>query len=138
MGLFKAVDEKSAKMDASGLVTVLAESLLLPTYALRPYIRWEALDSNRAWAFMEWKGTKVDGIFHFAATGECERFETRSRWQQGNDSLPIPWSGVMSGYAERDGIRFPTRMAAVWHEKTGDFEYVHGNIDRIEFDIARP
>lgn len=29
-------------------------------------------------------------------------------------------------------------MRAVWHEKTGDFEYAKGRIERIEFDVRRP
>ena len=80
----------------------------------------------------------VIGIFHFAPSGESTRFETRVRWQQGADSLPIPWSGYSSDYAERDGIRFPRGMRAVWHEQGGDFEYVQGRIERIEFDVDEP
>lgn len=138
MGLFKVVDEKSRKMNESGLVTVLAEALLVPSYALQPYIRWETLDSSRAKAAISFQGARVEGIFHFLPSGECTRFETHSRWQQGNDSLPIPWSGYFSDYLERDGIRFASAMRAVWHEKTGDYEYAKGRIERMEFDVRQP
>jgi hypothetical protein len=137
-GLFTVVDEKSRKLDESGLVTVLAEALLVPAYALQPYMRWEELDSLRARATLNWNGITASGIFHFAPTGESTRFETRVRWQQGADSLPIPWSGYSTDYAERDGIRFPRGMRAVWHERGGDFEYVQGRIERIEFDVEEP
>lgn len=64
------------------------------------------------------------------------RFETRVRWQQGADSVPIPWSGYSSDYAGRDGIRFPRGMRAV--RPSGDLEYVQGRIERIEFDVREP
>ena len=48
------VDAKSKEMDQSALVTVLAESLIVPTYALRQYIKWTALDANSAGAEIEY------------------------------------------------------------------------------------
>lgn len=137
-GFLKVVDEQSRKLDESGLVTVLAEALLVPSYALQPYMRWEELDSARARATLTWEGIAASGIFHFAPTGENIRFETQVRWQQGADTLPIPWSGYSSDYAERDGIRFPQSLRAVWHEKGGDFEYVQARIKGIEFDVDDP
>jgi hypothetical protein len=137
-GFFKVADERSRKLDESGLVTVLAEALLVPSYALQPYMRWEELDSSRARATLTWNGIAASGVFHFAPSGECTRFDTQVRWQQGADSVPIPWSGYSSDYAEQDGIRFPRGMRAVWHGKGGDFEYVQGRIERIEFDVREP
>jgi hypothetical protein len=138
MGLFAVVDETSRKLDESGLVTVLAETMLLPAYALQSYIRWEALDSTRAKAVLSWNGLSVSGIFEFGESGECLRFESHDRWQQGADAAPIPWSAYFRKYQEQAGIRFATETGAIWHEKTGDFEYVAGRIDRIDFDVASP
>lgn len=138
MGAFKVVDEQSRKLDESGLVTVLAEALLVPGYALRPYIRWQALDSASARAYLTWNGIEVNGIFRFAESGECFRFDSDCRWQQGADSAPIPWSALMSWYGKRNGVRFPTRVSAVWHERSGDFEYVQGRIAAVDFDVKSP
>lgn len=135
MRLFTVVDEKSPQMDASALVTVLAEALLVPTYVLQPYIRWESLDSTRVKATLEFNKTTVSGIFHFAPTGECVRFDTDSRWQKSGDPAPVPWSAYMDEYVERNGIRYPSLVKAAWHEKSGDFEYAKGRIDRIEYDV---
>lgn len=137
-GLFNAVDEKSRKMDQSGLVTVLAETFLLPSYVLQPYIRWEEVDSLHAKATLAWNGLSVSGVFAFAPTGENIRFTSEDRWQQGNDSATIPWSGIPSDYVEKDGLRFAGGLSAVWHEKGGDFEYVRGRIDRIDYDVQNP
>lgn len=137
-GFIEVVDERSRKLDESGLVTVLAEALLVPSYALQPYLRWEELDSARARATLTWEGMTAGGIFHFAPTGEGTRFDTEVRWQQGADSLPVAWSAHFSDYAERDGIRFPRGVSAVWHERGGDFEYVQGRIERLEFDVDQP
>jgi uncharacterized protein DUF6920 len=44
----------------------------------------------------------------------------------------------MSCYGGKNGVRFPTRVSAVWHEKGGDFEYVQGRIAAVEFDVSGP
>lgn len=138
MGLVKVVDATGRKMDESGLVTVLAEALMVPSYALQPYIAWEELDSARARATMTWKGVKASGVFSFAPGGECTRFDTQVRWQEGNDSLPIPWTAYYRAYGERDGIRFLRELGAAWQEPGGEFEYVQGRIARVDFDVREP
>lgn len=135
MRMFTVVDEKNPRMDASALVTVLAEALLVPAYVLQPYIRWEPIDSVKCKAIVEFNKTMVEGVFHFAPTGECIRFDTDSRWQNSTDPAPVPWSAYMEDYVEKDGIRFPSAVRAAWHEKSGDFEYARGRIDRIEYDV---
>lgn len=135
MRLFTVVDEKNPQMDASALVTVLAEALLVPTYVLQPYIRWEPMDATQAKAILEFNKTTVEGVFHFASTGECIRFDTDSRWQKSTDPAPVPWSAYLEDYRDMDGIRFPSTVRAAWHEKSGDFEYAKGRIDRIEYDV---
>lgn len=94
----------------------------------------------------------MSGVFHFAPTGEWLRFDTPVRWQQGADSLPVPWSayagdyghGNDSGHVNDDGevpggeIRFPRQVSATWHEPEGDFEYARGTIERIEYNVHEP
>jgi hypothetical protein len=138
MKLFKVVDEKSRKMDESALVTVLAETFLVSSYVVQPYIRWESLGADSAKAILEWKGLRVEGAFHFAPTGEFVRFETNSRWQHSQDEVPVPWTAHMEDYVKQADLRLGTRLRAVWHEKTGDFEYVRGRIERIDFDVREP
>jgi hypothetical protein len=138
LGLFTVVDSKSTRMDSSELVTVLAEALLAPSYCLQPYMRWEPVDSATARATLEYGGSHVSGEFHFNAAGECVRFTTRDRWQDGNDSAPVPWSAVFSDYLERDGIRFAAGIRALWHEQGGEFEYARGTLERIVYDVDGP
>jgi len=33
------------------------------------------------------------------------------------------------------GIRYATRVSAAWHEPTGDYTYVKGTIDSVEFNV---
>jgi hypothetical protein len=136
MKLFKVVDERSRKMDESALVTVLAEAFLVPSYVVQPYIRWESLSPDAAKAILEWNGLRVEGAFHFAPTGEFTRFETNSRWQHSQDPVPVPWTAHMEDYVTQAGLRLGTRLKAVWHEKSGDFEYARGRIARIDFDVS--
>jgi hypothetical protein len=146
LGILKVVDEASPKLDESALVTVLAEAMLVPGYILEDYMRWEPIDSLRAKATLEWNRTTVSGIFHFAPAGEWLRFDTQVRWQQGADSLPVPWSAYAGGYADGNGdgrgqgigIRFPRQVGAIWHEPEGDFEYARGTLERIEYNVREP
>lgn len=138
VGFLKIADTQSRRMDQSALVTLLAEALLVPSYALQPYIRWEPIDSLSARAVIGHNGVQVSGVFHFNAAGENIRFTTRDRWQDGNDVSTIPWSAIPAEYIEKDGLRIPSNLSAVWHEKSGDFEYFRGRIGRIEFDAGPP
>jgi hypothetical protein len=140
---FQVVDEKGPKVDASELVTVLAEALFIPAYALQPYISWQAVDDSTAKAALTDGGISVTGTFHFNASGECERFETRDRWQSGQDAAPVPWTAFTRRYADFGGMRLPTEVSAVWHAPggqgaAGDFEYVHGVVENFTFDVGVP
>ncbi len=76
-------DAKGREMDASGLVTVLSECLLLPACALQPYIRWEAINWDIAAASIHFRDTQVRGLFYFNDRDEFVRFETEDRWEAG-------------------------------------------------------
>jgi hypothetical protein len=96
------------------------------------------VDDSTAIARLEWGGIGVAGTFHFDAAGRCVRFSTRDRWQDGNDTGPVPWSAYFPEYVEREDMRFPAALRAVWHEKDGDFEYARGRMAGVEFDVREP
>lgn len=49
-------------MNAAGLVTCLAEGLLLPSFILQDYVTWESIDNNHVKATLDYYGLKVSGI----------------------------------------------------------------------------
>lgn len=138
--LFTVADVKGKEMDASALVTVLAEALFLPTYALQKYIQWETVDATAARATLTFQDTSVSGTFRFNDQGAMVRFDTNDRYYTGKDGTykNIKWSAVVGNYIEKHGIRFPGTLQAIWHLDTGDYPYFKGNITNLAFDIQKP
>ena len=124
-------------MDVSGLVTVLSESLLAPSYALQGYMKWQPVDDRSARAELTSHGITVSGTFHFNEADELIRFDSKDRWQDGTPQKQLPWSAQLEGYRVSQGLRYPTRVSATWHEPGGDFTYVHGTIESIEFNVKQ-
>ena len=117
----QVADAKGKEMDASALVTILAESLLVPTYALQPYISWTAIDSNTAKAVLRYNECEVSGLFFFDDRGEYIRFETIDRYfsEKGTEYKQVKWSGVVENYLEKNGIKFPltSRLCGIWKKE---------------------
>ncbi len=124
-------------MDKSGLVTVLSEISILPTYALQNYIKWETVDDNNAKATLTYNDIKVSGTFNFSDKGEMKSFYTENRYFAEKDGTykSIPWSIMIGNYFERNGMKFPSELKVMWHLKEGDFEYFRGNISNIEYNV---
>jgi hypothetical protein len=128
--VFTIQDVRGQEMDESALVTVLSEALLIPAYAVQPYIRWEAIGSDRAAAFIRAGEVAVHGIFSFNEAGEFVRFESLQRWRtaKGGHFRRIPWRVTAGSYVIRDGIRHPTRVAAAWLEGEEWVDYFRGDL----------
>lgn len=136
--LLKVQDAKSKEMDCSGLVTTLAETLLLPWQALQPYIKWSEYGDNKAKAVIDFGGNRVSGIFEFNDKFEMTRFVSDDRFQaqKDNTNINIRWGGVASNYIEKDGIKFPSSFSGVWYQDDGDLEYFKGTISSINYNIT--
>jgi hypothetical protein len=103
MKLFTVADDKGKEMDESALVTILAEALIVPSYALQSYITWMAIDSMAAKATIRFRETEVSGVFYFNEAGENIRFETNDRYQSQKDGShkKIKWIAVPGNYQEK-------------------------------------
>lgn len=131
---FTLSEVKGPEMDASALVTLLAETLLLPAYALQPYIKWTSIAADHAAAEMTWAGTTVHGVFSFNDAGEFIRFESCDRWraERKTELRQRAWSIRLSDYkANSEGIRLPTKAAAAWHLGGEWIDYFRGTITGI-------
>jgi hypothetical protein len=132
-GLIPLQNAKGREMDQSGLVTVLSECLLLPSYALQPYIQWTEKDPNCAAATIRFNGTEANGLFYFNDRGEFTRFETHDRWQAQKKGrfIRTPWKVTATDYIEDEGIRRPHLMSASWLDNSQWWEYFRGKIAGI-------
>lgn len=137
--LLKVIPISNARgneMDASELVTILAETMIIPHYALQKYITWEVIDASSIKGTIKHNCISVSGIFHFNEHDECIRFITQDRYltQKNKQYQKTPWMATANNYILKKGIRFPTKFTATWHTHNGDYEYFRGNIESIEFN----
>lgn len=140
LGLITLSDVRGKEMDESALVTLLAEALLIPAYALQDYIRWTPLGPDRAEGELSWNKIKVKGVFYFNGLGEFTRFETGDRWRtEGGSTLcKTPWRVHVSDYRlTSEGIRQPSKAVAAWLIDGQWTDYFRGEIGSIG-GLAKP
>ena len=137
--LFTLFNQTGEALDKSSLVTYLSECLIIPNAALQDYISWEEIDDLHAKATISHNGIVAGGIFTFNKNGEILSFETDDREAAALDgtSEKVKWSAVFSEYAEKDGIRKPAVLQAVWHYDDGDLVYFDGKDIEIQFDYEK-
>jgi hypothetical protein len=121
------------EMDKAELVTVLAEMMIVPAYALQHYIRWETISPLCQKATITVRDTSASGLFYFAETGQVLRFETNDRCYTAKDGSyeQMKWTAVVKGVHEVEGIKTPSTFTAMWHMPDQDYEYFKGNIADI-------
>lgn len=126
---FTLFHQTGKAMDQSGLVTFLAECLLIPNAALQDYVDWEAIDDCHAKATISRYGISVSGVFTFNEKGEMLSFTTDDRGVALIDdgtSKKVRWSIVCDNYKEINGTKKPTFFQAIWHYDDGDLVYFDG------------
>jgi len=46
------------------------------------------------------------------------------------------WTGVMSNYVDKNDIKIPTNLKAIWALPTGDSEYFDGTLANVVYNSA--
>lgn len=124
---FTLFHQTGKAMDQSGLVTFLAECLLIPNAALQDYVDWEAIDDCHAKATISRYGISVSGVFTFNEKGEMLSFTTDDRGVAlDGTGKKVRWSIVCDNYKEINGTKKPTFFQAIWHYDDGDLVYFDG------------
>jgi len=136
--IIKLFDVKGAEVSVSALITVFAETVLVPGYIFAEYLKWETIDNNSVKATISHEGLSAAGIFHFNEKGEFLRFETEDRYYQTTegDFKKVKWSASASDYVEKNGMKFPEKISACWNLPEGDYVYWEGIIEEIKFNIS--
>ncbi len=132
---FTLFDERGLEMDRAALVTFLAEALFVPSVALQPYIRWEAMDDTHAKATIEAYGLSCSGIFTFSEEGQMQSFTTDDRMATGMDGTmeEVRWTAFLQDYRMQGDLLLPSTLRAVWNYPEGDFLYFDGRDVSIEY-----
>ncbi|MNN49042.1 hypothetical protein D3C81_1635460 [compost metagenome] len=129
-------DQRGEEMDQASLVTYLSESLLVPSVALQNFIVWEAIDDLHSKATISYYGISASGIFTFNEKGEMTSFSTEDREAISMDGSKekVKWTAVLSDYRNnKDGIKQPARLQAIWNYEEGDLLYFNGLHATIEY-----
>lgn len=126
-------NSKGYEMDKAALVTILAETMIIPSYALQSYIHWEEISSKTIKATISFQQIKASGYFHFNENFEMIKFETNDRYYTDRKGIyhQMQWIAEASNYVVKDGFRLPTSFKAKWNTYEGEFEYFKGDIKSI-------
>lgn len=120
------------------LMRFLAEAAWYPT-ALLPSqgVSWTPVDGRHARATFVDGGTRVSLTFGFAANGliETVRAEDRGRTVAGK-TVPTPWEGRWTQYAERGGMQVPLEGEVAWLLPGSRKPYWRGRVTRLEYEHA--
>ncbi len=144
LGLVRLMDLRGSSPEPGGVaqgefLRFFAESAWYPTVLLPSHgVRWTAVDEHSA------RATLVDGrigaelLFRFdPATGlvDSVRAEARGR-AVGKRVVLTPWEGRWSDYAERDGLRVPTRGEVAWLTGQGRLSYWRGVLGSLRYEFV--
>ncbi|MCL4253402.1 MAG: hypothetical protein KJ043_06450 [Anaerolineae bacterium] len=131
-------DNHDKELAQSGLATTFAEAVLIPSYILQPYISWQAVDDKTVNGCIEYNGLQVAATFYFDDTGKFTRFYTEDRYMAlpKREYVKIPFSAYIGDYIQNGDVQIPSKMSAVWHLESGDFEYFRGTISGVRHNIT--
>ena len=135
LGRFQVSDDHGKKMDRAELVTILAETMILPVYALQTYTTWEAIDDHTIRGTIRDGNTVARGTFHFNGQGQLSRFETTDRfYAEGGRYHSYRWTASVDNYIRQGDLWFPSSYKATWHMPSGDHDYFLGELSGMEFN----
>ena len=134
--IFTVFDAKGHEMDKASLVTVLGESILIPTLFLQDFVKTEAISDTEVKVTMNYYGMEVSGKLTFNSAYEITSFTTEDRYMADDNGKYISekWSAVAEDYYEVDGIRQLSKLNAVWHLAKGDLTYFEGKAIHIAYN----
>ncbi len=137
LGVIRLVSvEGTPEIAAGSLHRYLAEAPWYPT-ALLPSqgVVWTPIDEKSARATLSVGATTVSLDFRFRGDGLVDTVYTpaRSRDVKGH-SVPTPWQGRFSDYAERGGVLIPLRGEVGWLLPEGPQLYWRGRITEVSYE----
>ena len=144
LGLVSLTELRGTSAEPGGVahgefMRYLAEAAWYPT-ALLPSqgVRWTAMEDNAATATLNDGTVSATLLFRFDAQSgviESVRAEARGR-TVGKNIVMTPWEGRWSDYAERDGLRVPTRGEVAWITPEGRKPYWRGEVTALRYETV--
>jgi hypothetical protein len=145
MGLVSLTELRGTSPEPGGVahgefMRYLAEAAWYPT-ALLPSqgVRWTAVDQNWAEATLADGAISVTLLLRFdPQSGVIDSVRAQARGRTvGKNVVMTPWEGRWSDYAERDGLRVPTKGEVAWLAPEGRRAYWRGELTSMRVEPAR-
>lgn len=129
-------DSRGPELDQGALLRLLGEMAWFPTTFLDGrYVRWAAVDEQRARATLGVNGRTVSGEFTFDADDMPSTFSAeRYRDVGGGRSALTPFVGRTSAFRRVDGILVPHRVVGAWIVDGREVEYADFRVERLAYD----
>ncbi|MCB0639931.1 MAG: hypothetical protein KDC54_25085, partial [Lewinella sp.] len=124
-----------AELNEGAMLRFLAEIIWFPAAALRPYLRWEAIDERRARAIFHHDGMKGEGIFTFSESGDFLRFSAH-RFYNGGGAQRYLWVCTADEISELGGHRIPSKAHVSWHLRDGEWTWLELEVTHLQYAIA--
>lgn len=131
--LFPIANAKGKEIDQGTFIRYMAEMSWFPQAALKNYITWKQLDSNRAQAFITYGNTSVSGVFTFNGDGLPVLFEAK-RYGDFNGKLSLEtWSVKTTRFKTFQGITVGCANEVTWKLNSGDFTWLKLEATQIDY-----
>lgn len=134
LSLFTIADAYGKELDEGIMLRYLDEIVWFPSAALSEYILWEPVDDNSAQATLSYAGHSVSARFYFDKEGRVINVESERHRELNGEFFVEKWSTPFSEYGEFNGIKLPVSGKAIWHLKTGDFDYFDVHVTAVEYN----
>lgn len=142
LGLVPVVDVKGKEMRISDTCTLLNDMCLFaPAALIDKRIQWESVDDHTAKAVFMTDNCTVSALLFFNELGELVNFTTEDRYdvESKGPSSKFKWSTPINGYKEKNGVKLPTEVEAVWDYPEGPYCYLKmTNIRSIDYNCSKP
>ncbi|WP_250631483.1 DUF6544 family protein [Rhodoflexus caldus] len=134
-GAFAMVDSKdNEKINTGTMQRYLGEIVWLPSAALHPAIRWEAVDDNSARATMTYGETTGSGIFHFTPDGDLVSFNAMRYMGSEENARQHEWIITAENWRTFNGIRVPSKVRATWKLPEEDWTWLQMEITDVRYN----
>jgi uncharacterized protein DUF6544 len=123
------------ELDQGALLRLLGELAWLPTtFADERYVRWAAIDNQRATATLYVNDRSVFAEFEFGPDDLPAKFSANRYFDSGRGaSVLTPFVGRLSDFRHVDGVLVPHRAVAAWVIDGKTVEYVDFEVQQLEF-----
>jgi hypothetical protein len=134
LSLVNMVNDEGDKIDQGALQRYLAEICWVPSAALLPYIKWEAIDAHAAKATLTYNNTSGSVVFYFNDMGDIISCVADRYKGGGEDATIEKWQVRTTEFGVRDGIRVPVKSELTWKLKEGDFTWYKLELTELQYN----